>query len=43
MSATPTQHTRVAPILGEHTQEVLREFGVSDAEIEDLRSAKVIN
>ena len=43
MSATPTQHSRVAPILGEHTQEVLREFGVSDAEIEDLRSAKVIN
>jgi crotonobetainyl-CoA:carnitine CoA-transferase CaiB-like acyl-CoA transferase len=43
MSATPTQHTRVAPILGEHTAEVLREAGLSDEEIEGLRAADVIN
>jgi crotonobetainyl-CoA:carnitine CoA-transferase CaiB-like acyl-CoA transferase len=43
MSATPTQHTRVAPILGEHTEEVLREFGVSADEIASLRAANVIN
>lgn len=27
-SATPVQYTRHAPMLGEHTQEVLREFGI---------------
>jgi crotonobetainyl-CoA:carnitine CoA-transferase CaiB-like acyl-CoA transferase len=43
MSATPTEHTRVAPILGEHTAEVLRELGLSDAEIDGLRAANVIN
>jgi crotonobetainyl-CoA:carnitine CoA-transferase CaiB-like acyl-CoA transferase len=43
MSATPTEHTRVAPMLGEHTVEVLREFGLSDGEIDGLRTANVIN
>ncbi len=43
MSATPTEHTRVAPMLGEHTAEVLREFGLSDGEIDGLRTANVIN
>jgi crotonobetainyl-CoA:carnitine CoA-transferase CaiB-like acyl-CoA transferase len=43
MSATPTEHTRVAPLLGEHTVEVLREFGLGDAEIDELRAANVIN
>ena len=33
MSATPTAHDRVAPMLGEHTDEVLREFGLSESEI----------
>jgi len=42
MSATPTAHTRVAPILGEHTAEVLREFGLSENEIGQLRAANVI-
>ena len=35
--------TRVAPMLGEHTDEVLREFGLSDGEIDGLRAANVIN
>jgi crotonobetainyl-CoA:carnitine CoA-transferase CaiB-like acyl-CoA transferase len=43
MSATPTAHTRVAPMLGEHTEEVLREFGLSPDEISALRTANVIN
>jgi glutaryl-CoA transferase len=42
MSATPTAHERVAPMLGEHTDEVLREFGLSDGEIAELRSGNVI-
>jgi crotonobetainyl-CoA:carnitine CoA-transferase CaiB-like acyl-CoA transferase len=28
--------TRLAPGLGEHTREILREAGLSDAEISDL-------
>jgi crotonobetainyl-CoA:carnitine CoA-transferase CaiB-like acyl-CoA transferase len=43
MSGTPTEHTRVAPMLGEHTAEVLREFGLADGEIDSLRAANVIN
>ena len=43
MSATPTAHQRVAPMLGEHTDEVLREFGLSGQEIAELRAANVIN
>ncbi len=43
MSATPTVHERVAPILGEHTEEVLREFGLTGEEIGSLREAHVIN
>ena len=43
MSATPTAHERVAPMLGEHTDEVLREFGLDDVEIADLRNANVIS
>ena len=42
MSETPTVHERVAPLLGEHTDEVLRELGLGDGEIAALRSADVI-
>jgi formyl-CoA transferase/CoA:oxalate CoA-transferase len=42
LSATPTGLTRLAPLLGEHTDAVLREFGLGDAEIAELRAAKVI-
>jgi crotonobetainyl-CoA:carnitine CoA-transferase CaiB-like acyl-CoA transferase len=33
-SETPTRIARPAPILGEHTREVLREHGFSDAEVD---------
>ena len=38
MSATPLNPRRRAPLLGEHTEQVLREFGFSDAQIRQLRS-----
>ena len=42
-SATPVDHTRAPPLLGEHTDEVLRELlGYSDAQIEALRKSEVI-
>jgi formyl-CoA transferase len=39
MSSTPLDPTRRAPLLGEHTDDVLRDFGYSDDEIEQLRIA----
>ena len=41
-SATPTRVTRPAPMLGEHTREVLREFRYADAEIDDLLAAGIV-
>ena len=41
-SATPTQITRSAPLLGEHTREVLREYGYDDAAIDAFMSDGVI-
>ena len=41
LSDSPTEVTR-SPLLGEHTEEVLREFGYSAAQIEELRGAKAI-
>lgn len=41
-SATPATIRRPAPLLGEHTAEVLRELGLPDAEIERLAAAGVI-
>jgi crotonobetainyl-CoA:carnitine CoA-transferase CaiB-like acyl-CoA transferase len=42
MSATPPDVTRRAPLLGEHTNEVLREAGFADPEIVALREARAI-
>jgi len=41
-SRTPTVAPRAAPMLGENTREVLREFGYQDAEIDDLVTQGVI-
>ena len=35
-SRTPTRITRAAPLLGEHTREVLREYGYEDTDIDAL-------
>ncbi len=42
MSAHPPTVERLAPRIGEHTAEVLRELGVGDAELAELRAAKVV-
>jgi crotonobetainyl-CoA:carnitine CoA-transferase CaiB-like acyl-CoA transferase len=41
-SETPLEYRRAPPLLGEHTDEVLRGLGKSDAEIARLRSAGAI-
>jgi crotonobetainyl-CoA:carnitine CoA-transferase CaiB-like acyl-CoA transferase len=41
-SATPARLTRPAPLLGEHTAEVLGELGLSEAEIDRLAAAGAI-
>jgi crotonobetainyl-CoA:carnitine CoA-transferase CaiB-like acyl-CoA transferase len=41
-SATPIQYRRPPPLLGEHTDELLREFGFDEADIAALRDAKAI-
>ena len=42
MSKTPTEARLPAPALGEHTREVLTEFGFARAEVEALEAAGVI-
>ena len=41
-SRTPTQITRPAPMLGEHTRELLREYGYDDAAIDALVADGVV-
>jgi crotonobetainyl-CoA:carnitine CoA-transferase CaiB-like acyl-CoA transferase len=41
-SATPARIARPAPLLGEHTREVLREYGFDSAEIDALAAAGVV-
>ena len=42
LARTPSRLVAPPPERGQHTQEVLREFGFSDAEIAGLREHKVI-
>jgi len=42
MSATPATIERPAPLVGQHSVEILREFGVSDTIIDDLAERRVI-
>jgi formyl-CoA transferase len=42
MSGTPPDVGRRAPMLGEHTDEVLREAGFGDAEIAALRRTNAV-
>jgi crotonobetainyl-CoA:carnitine CoA-transferase CaiB-like acyl-CoA transferase len=42
-SDTPAQVSRRPPLLGEHTEEILREADIPRAQIEELRRDKVIN
>jgi crotonobetainyl-CoA:carnitine CoA-transferase CaiB-like acyl-CoA transferase len=41
-SETPTRITRPAPLLGEHTREVLRDAGYADGEIDAFIAAGVV-
>ncbi|HEY4065929.1 MAG TPA: CaiB/BaiF CoA-transferase family protein [Burkholderiaceae bacterium] len=41
-SATPVQYRRAPPLLGEHTDEVLRELGLQADEIAALRHARAV-
>jgi len=41
-SATPVQYRRAPPLLGEHTAEVLREFGIDATELAVLRQAGAV-
>lgn len=42
LSATPVQYRRPPPLLGQHTDELLREFGLEAAEISALQGGRVI-
>jgi crotonobetainyl-CoA:carnitine CoA-transferase CaiB-like acyl-CoA transferase len=42
MSGTPVSYQSAPPMLGQHTDEVLRELGVSDAELARLRETGVV-
>jgi formyl-CoA transferase len=42
LSRTPAEYRLYAPDMGEHTEEVLKEFGYSAADIAKLRDAKAI-
>jgi crotonobetainyl-CoA:carnitine CoA-transferase CaiB-like acyl-CoA transferase len=41
-TAAPLVHDRAPPLLGEHTVEILRDIGIGDAQIEELRKSGVV-
>ena len=41
-TAAPLVHDRAPPLLGEHSVEILRDIGIGDAEIEQLRKSGVV-
>ncbi|HEY7909971.1 MAG TPA: hypothetical protein VIC60_13900, partial [Thermomicrobiales bacterium] len=43
LSETPGTIYRIPPLFGQHTDEILREIGVTEAELEQLRASGVIN
>jgi crotonobetainyl-CoA:carnitine CoA-transferase CaiB-like acyl-CoA transferase len=43
LSATPVQYQRPPPGLGEHADELLREFGLREDEIDALRERQIIS
>lgn len=42
LSATPPRMRRAPPLLGQHTEEVLREIGLDDARLAGLRAAGIV-
>ena len=42
LSGTPARPTQAAPMMGEHTDEILREVGYSAAEIADFRAGGIV-
>ena len=42
LSDTPVRYRLAPPLLGEHTDTVLREFGLSDVEVSALRAARAV-
>ena len=42
LSRTPSRIVATPPLQGEHTDEVLKEFGFADAEIAALHKAKAV-
>jgi crotonobetainyl-CoA:carnitine CoA-transferase CaiB-like acyl-CoA transferase len=42
LSETPGSYRRRAPLVGEHTNEILRSLGYGDEEIAELREEQVI-
>jgi crotonobetainyl-CoA:carnitine CoA-transferase CaiB-like acyl-CoA transferase len=43
LDGKPVPVTRAAPVLGEHTADVLTDLGLSDAEIDDLASRRIVS
>ena len=41
-TAAPLMHDRAPPLLGEHSVEILRDLGIGDAEIEQLKKSGVV-